>query len=180
MASLSEDIAQQTITLSSPGKTFNLGGLQVGYAIIANPQLRKQYTQICQQNSIHDLNTFALHATISAYSQQGREYLPLLKQHLQNNIQIFSGFLAEHYPQIKVMQPQAGYLVWLDFLAMFDNQQELKAWLINDCKLGLNDGLSFGEVGKGYMRINLAVSTETLQQAIQRMQKTLLQCNSVS
>jgi len=169
LASLSDDIAQITVTLSSPGKSFNLGGLQLGYAIIANAKLRQQYTQICQNNAIYDLNTMALHAMLAAYSEQGKSYLPSLKEHLQNNILTFSDFLAQHFPLIKVMQVHAGYLVWLDFSKMFQNHKELKAWLIDKCRLGLNDGLSFGEAGKGYMRINLAVTSETLNQAMQQM-----------
>lgn len=168
LASISEEIAQITVTLNSPGKSFNLGGLQLGYAIIANQQLRQAYTQICQQNAIYDLNTFALHAMLAAYSEEGKAYLTELKIHLESNLKQLQAFLAKHHPQIQMLYPQAGYLAWLDFSAMFTTQQEIKDWLVNKAKLGLNDGESFGEAGQGYMRINLAVSRETMQQIFQQ------------
>lgn len=162
------DVAKDiTITLSSPGKTFNLGGLQIGYAITANPTLKQQYLNACKANCIDGLNLFAQIAVIAAYSKKGNQWRQQLLEHFADNINTLKTFLAKEFPKIKLLQPEAGFLVWLDFKQQFASHETLKNWLIKEAKLGLNDGQSFGkEVGTGFMRINIAVSRETLQQAL--------------
>jgi cystathionine beta-lyase len=166
MASLSADIAQQTLTLSSPGKTFNLAGLQIGYAIAANPQHKSALQAACARVKIEDLNLMALVALQAAYCEQGKAWRDALLNHFTDNINRLDTFLGEHFPLVKLVRPQASYLVWLDFRAMFADHQALKTWLIEQAKLGLNDGLSYGESGRGFMRINLAVPRSTLEQAL--------------
>lgn len=172
IASVSEEVKQITVTLSSPGKTFNLGGLQIGYAIIANPQLKAKYLKICQQNSINGLNLFAQTALIAAYTEQGKEWRDQLLKHFTDNINRLEKFLAAEYPLVRLMRPEASYLVWLDFREYFASHETLKKWLIEKAKLGLNDGRSFSgnsQTGDGFMRINLAVPQKTLDKAIQQL-----------
>lgn len=174
IASLSEQVAQITVTLSSPGKTFNLGGLQIGYAIIANPKLKADYLKICQQNAIDSLNLFGQIALSAAYTQQGQQWRDELLIHFSHNIGTLEDFFAKEYPKVKVMRPEASYLVWLDFREMFSSHQQLKDWLINKAKLGLNDGESFGgesHAGTGFMRINLAVAKPVLEQALRQLKQ---------
>ncbi|MBF6057427.1 PatB family C-S lyase [Thiomicrorhabdus heinhorstiae] len=176
MASLSPEIAQNTVTLSSPGKTFNLGGLQMGYAIIANPQLKKAYVKTANSVSIHDWNLFAQIAVQAAYSEEGKLWRDNLLVHFQRNFDALESFLAVHMPKVKMMRPEASYLVWLDFREQFGTHAELKKWLIEEAKLGLNDGESFGgqsQSGSGFMRINLAVPTTIMQQAISQLRNAL-------
>jgi cystathionine beta-lyase len=173
IASLSAEIADITVTLNSPGKTFNLAGLQIGYAIIANAKLKADYLKVCQSVSIHELNLMGMVALEAAYSPEGFMWKQALLEHLTANIETLESFLQQHAPLVKVMRPEASYLVWLDFSAMFDNQKALKNWLVNKAKLGLNDGLSFGEVGKGFMRMNIAVSKPVLQKALMQLQQVL-------
>ena len=174
IASLSEQVANMTVTLSSPGKTFNLGGLQIGYAIIANPKLKADYLKICQQNSIDSLNLFGQIALSAAYTQQGQQWRDELLIHFSHNIDTLENFFAKEFPKVKVMRPEASYLVWLDFKEMFRSHQQLKEWLINKAKLGLNDGESFGgesHAGTGFMRINLAVAKPVLEQALRQLKQ---------
>lgn len=173
MASLSEEVKNNTVTLNSPGKTFNLGGLQIGYAIIANPALKAAYLKLCQANAIQDLNLFGYLAMQAAYSDKGRLYRDQLLQYFLGNIERVKTFFQTFLPQVKVMLPEASYLIWLDFSAIFASQDELKSWLIQHAKLGLNDGESFGEAGKGFMRMNLAVSEETLTQALAQLEQAV-------
>jgi cystathionine beta-lyase len=183
MASLSEAVAQNTVTLSSPGKTFNLGGLQSGYAIIANRALKAAYLKVCRANSIHDLNLFGKEAMQAAYSEAGKAYRDTLLVHLQHNIDRLERTLADCLPAVHVMRPEASFLVWLDFSELFgtkfQSQEDLKRWLTETAQLGLNDGESFGEVGKGFMRINIAVPTETMDEALKRLQSAAKALNSL-
>ncbi|WP_029933517.1 MalY/PatB family protein [Thiomicrospira pelophila] len=169
LASISEEVAQRTVTLSSPGKTFNLAGLQIGYAIIANPTLREAFAQTLARAKIDDLNLFGMIALEAAYSSEGRVWRRDLMTHFQTNIECLQLFLAEHFPQVKLIRPQASYLVWLDFRGLFSDHQVLKNWLINEAKLGLNDGESYGEMGSGFMRMNIAAPKSTLEQAFRQL-----------
>lgn len=176
IASLSNEIAFNTITLNAPGKTFNLGGLQIGYAIIHNPKLKADYLKLCQANKIDGLNLFAYEAVKAAYSEEGKAWRDQLLSLFSSHIDRLDQFCRQHLPLVNVMRPNASYLVWLDFRAMFDNQHDLKHWLIHDAKLGLNDGCSFGgesQAGDGFMRINLAVSRETLEKALHQLKNAL-------
>lgn len=176
LASLDHPICKQTVTLSSPGKTFNLGGLQTGYALITNSKLRKTYLDYAKANAIYDLNLFGQIAILAAYSEAGKQWRNRLLQHFSENIDLLNNFFRSHLPQVKVMQPEASFLVWLDFRELFNDHQTLKKWLIEDARLGLNDGESFAggsQTGTGFMRINIAVSRQTLQQAIDQLQNTL-------
>ncbi|MDX1795533.1 MAG: PatB family C-S lyase [Hydrogenovibrio sp.] len=169
MAALSAEVADITVTLSSPGKIFNLGGLQIGYAIIANPALKAAYRKVAKSVSIQDLNLFAMIALQAGYSPAGAVYREQLLTYLEKHIRRLKAFMSEHFPDVHVMEPEASYLVWLDFRAMFDDHAELKRWLIEQAKLGLNDGLSFGEAGRGFMRMNLAVPSITLDRAFAQL-----------
>lgn len=174
MATVSDHVADITVTLSSPGKTFNLGGLQIGYAIMSNPKLKRQYVDAANAVSIYDWNMIGQVATESVYSQQGKQWRDQLLEHFQNNFDVLEAFFAEYLPQVRVMRPEASYLVWLDFQDMFASHQQLKRWLIEEAKLGLNDGESFGgtsAVGTGFMRINLAVPKATLDQALKQLKQ---------
>lgn len=168
-ASISDEVAQRSITLSSPGKTFNLAGLQIGYAIIANPKLRQAFAHTLACTKIDDLNLFGMIALEAAYSSEGRVWKRDLMTHFQTNIEYLQLFLAEHFPQVKLIGPQASYLVWLDFRELFSDHQALKNWLINEAKLGLNDGESYGEAGSGFMRMNIAAPKSTLEQAFRQL-----------
>ncbi|MEA3406311.1 MAG: PatB family C-S lyase [Pseudomonadota bacterium] len=176
IASLSNDFADITITLNSPGKTFNLGGLQIGYAIIASPKLKTEYLRITKSNSIQDLNLIALIALENSYTQQGQKWRNALLKHFTTNIERLTVFADQYLPKVKIMQPEASYLVWIDFRDMFTLHSELKHWLINKSKLGLNDGESFGgknKVGTRFMRINLAIPTELMDQALQQLKRAI-------
>jgi cystathionine beta-lyase len=172
MASLSPAIAANTVTLNSPGKTFNLGGLHIGYALLANPQHKTAYLQVAQGNAINNLNVFAYVALQAAYSVQGFTWKQQRLSEFANNINQVIAFFAEHFPTVNVMRPEASFLIWLDFNALFSEQSALKNWLVQHAKLGLNDGQTFGhESGQGFMRLNIAVSFAVLQDALQRLQQ---------
>lgn len=169
MASLSARVSQQVLTLSSPGKTFNLAGLQIGYAISANPQINAAMQAACAKVKVEDLNLMAMVALHAAYSREGLAWRDRLMQHFSANVERLDVFLARYLPQVRLIRPQASYLVWLDFRELFNDHQALKDWLVNQAKLGLNDGLSYGEAGRGFMRMNIAVSHQTMEQALSQL-----------
>ena len=114
MAALAPEIAQRTITLVSPSKTFNLVGLFCGFAIIPNPELRSRYRKVIQRLALH-VNSLGLAAAAVAFSGTCDAWLEALRLYLTANRDALVDFVAAELEGVRVTVPQATYLAWLDF-----------------------------------------------------------------
>lgn len=174
LASLSEAIANQTITTMAPSKTFNMAGLATAFAVISNPQLYQQYQQKLDDFHLGNGNLFGVAALTAAY-QQGDVWLDSLMEYLTGNVDFVIDFLARELPAIVPIRPEATYLLWLDFSALGYSQQELQQRLIGEAGLGLNDGVMFGFGGTGYQRLNVACPRQVLAQAMEQLKAAFQQ-----
>ena len=163
-----EKIKNSCIVLNAPSKTFNIAGLNSSYAIIPDTRVRQAYTVEQNRSGITNGNPFGIEALISAYSQ-GAPWLENLKEHLMSNITYVKIFLHEHKLPITVVPTEATFLMWLDCKEMGMSHQALVDFFTYKAKLGLNDGLSFGSAGEGFMRLNVGTSKEVLEEAMERL-----------
>ncbi|MFT5195240.1 MAG: cystathionine beta-lyase [Candidatus Promineifilaceae bacterium] len=171
MASLSEKIADHTITCIAPSKTFNLAGLKSSQIIISNPDLRQLFTDALAGVGMYGSNGFGPIATEAAYNH-GEEWLDAVMEYVQANYEIARDYFAEHIPAIKVVKPEGTYLLWVDCGDLGFSQEELINKLIDEAHIHFNDGITFGPVlGKGFLRINIACSKLVLQEALGRMKE---------
>ena len=170
LASLSEEIAMNTVTFSSASKTFNMAGLASAYAIIPNPQVRQKFLDKTVGYMLTDGNIFAFQTTVVAY-EQGEEWLNQLLTYVQGNIDFLTQYIDQHLPKVKYLVPQASYLVFLDFRALGLSQKELVSFCTNKAHLALVDGSVFGEEGKGFMRINLASPRSVIEKALEQLKE---------
>ncbi len=108
-------------------------------------------------------------ATTTAY-QYGGEWLTQLKQVLEQNVQYVKRELTEK-TKIKVMLPEATYLIWLDFSAYQLGDEALKSKLSQKAKVILNEGKSFGTEGENHARFNAAAPFSIIEEATQRLVK---------
>lgn len=159
--------ADISLVLSSATKTFNLAGTKNSFAIIENPKLRQAFIKQQERNHQQEIPTIGYLTTQVAY-ESGSQWLDALKKVLEENILFLCEYLEQH-TQIKVMKPQATYLVWLDFSAYGLSQAELMNRLTSTAKVVLNNGQAFGPQGKGFARINVATPKATLIEACQRI-----------
>ena len=157
-----------SITLIAPSKTFNMAGLVTATYIIPNKELRHKFQKQIFSAEIASGNIFAYSATRAAY-QYGADWLNQLLEYLQANIDFVSQFLKANLPKIKTIIPQASFLIWLDFSKLGLSDKEIRRVLIEECKLALNDGPSFGPGGEGYQRINIGCSRLRLTEALVRI-----------
>jgi cystathionine beta-lyase len=164
-AGLSDEIAANTITCMSPSKTFNLAGLSTAYLIISNEKLREQYEKVLDLVHVGAGNIFGFTAAEAAYTF-GDEWLHQLMDYLAGNLKFLREFISLRIPSIRVVAPQATYLVWLDCQRLNMNDEQLKSFMINEAGLGMNDGPQFGAEGAGFQRINIGCPRETLHQAL--------------
>ncbi len=167
-----ESMMHHCVILNAPSKTFNIAGLNTSYAIIPNTHLRHQYIVEQDKSGITNGNPFGIEALISAY-ENGDVWLDSLKEHLKGNIEYVNAFLKEHNVAIKAIPTEATFLVWLDCSGLGLTHEELKVFFYKKAKLGLNDGLSFGKAGEGFMRLNVGTGRDVLEVAMQRLIKAV-------
>ena len=178
MASISEEIRQNTITCTSTGKAFNLAGLQSATIVFNNLEVKAKFDKFWKDLEVHRNNPFNLVATIAAYSDEGEEYLNQLKEYLQNNILFLNDFFKEYIPEITPNIPQATYLVWLDCRKLCEkfgfNQKQLEEFMLTKAKLGLNEGRVYQKGLEGFMRLNAACPRAVLEKALKQLKDAIL------
>jgi cystathionine beta-lyase len=171
-ASLSEDARNITITAIGVGKTFNMAGFAMSSVAIANKDLRKKFLK--SYKKVHFAQGSVLsHAAFEAAYREGKDWLEDLKLHLWNNYQMLLEVCEKYSDKIKVTPIEATYLAWLDCRGMELSNKALRKFFVEEAKLGLNAGLSFGREGDGFMRLNFAVSSAKMSQVISRLEKAL-------
>lgn len=164
-----EDI---TITCTAPSKTFNLAGLQISNIFIANSDIRKKIKKEITRAGYSQLNIAGIVACEAAYAQ-GRDWLEALKSYLTDNLNYLRDFLVRYIPQIKLIEPEGTYLVWIDFRDLGLNEEERQELIVNKANLWLDSGAMFGSVGEGFERINIACPRSILQQALEQLLESI-------
>ncbi len=170
IAAMDAEVAQNTITLMSPSKTYNLAGLQCSFAIIPNRELRKRYT-FAGRALIPWVNIFGLLAAQVAY-QEGEEWLQELLLYLKANRDYLLDFAHQHLPGVHIGRPQGTYLAWLD-CRKANLPTTPYRFFLEKARVALNDGDKFGPGGEGFVRLNFACPRPLLQQALERMSEAL-------
>jgi cystathionine beta-lyase len=170
IASLDPQVAQQTVTVMAPSKTFNIAGLGCSFAIIQNPELRKKYTQ-AGQGLVHGVNLLGLTAALAAY-QDGQEWLEQLLAYLEGNRDYLAAYVRDELPGVKMAAPEGTYLAWLDCREAGLGDSPYKFFL-ERARVGLMDGASFGSGGEGFVRLNFGCPRRVLTTALERMKVSL-------
>jgi cysteine-S-conjugate beta-lyase len=166
MAALSEEIAQKSITLMAPSKTFNLAGLGCAFAIIKNPHLRKRWNDWAR-GLIPGVNVLGYAAALAAY-RDGQEWLDQLLVYLDGNRRFLSDYVATKMPSVRLSKMEATYLGWLDCRKTGIPGNPHKFFL-EKAGVALNDGGEFGKGGEGFVRINFGCPRKTLKEALDLM-----------
>lgn len=171
-ASLSEEVADITITALAATKTFNMPGLHTSFAVISNEKLRVKFDKRVKALSIHMANHFAQDAVQAAYNE-GEQWLDELKVYVKSNYDFAVEYLAKHAPMIKPLNSEGTYLLWLDCRAISEKPAELKELMYKQAKVAFNEGSTYGEEGAGWLRINLACPRSVLVQALQQFTEAI-------
>jgi cystathionine beta-lyase len=171
-ALLGEEAAQNSVTCIAPSKTFNVAGLSTSAVIIPNPELRKKFTAVVDSLHIAGGNIFGLIAMEAAYSK-GDDWLSQALEYVEENVRFLEDFMTQHLPQIKVIHPEGTYMAWIDFRGLKLSDPELRKFMIEEVKLGLNHGPIFGPGGEGFQRINLGCPRVTVEEAMKRLKQAV-------
>jgi len=171
-ASLGQKAQALSVTAVGVGKTFNMAGFAMSSVAVQNKELKEQFKKA--YDKVHFAQGSSLsHVAFETAYKEGKEWLETLKIHLYENYLMLEE-VAKEYPQfIKITPIEATYLAWIDCRGMGLKDKELRTFFIEEAKLGLNPGLSFGREGSGFMRLNFAVSSAKMMEIVRRLQNAL-------
>ncbi|BDD08997.1 aminotransferase [Fulvitalea axinellae] len=164
-------VADEGIVCMAPSKTFNLAGLSSSVLVIPDAQQKLLFEKELRKFHISG-NLFGFEAMDAAY-KHGESWLAQVLEYIEGNVEFMAEYISEYMPAIKMMEPEASYLVWLDCTGLGLDAVALNDLIVKDARLGLNDGRMFGAGGKGYQRVNVACPRAVVVQAMDRLYKAL-------
>ena len=171
IASLAPEIADRTITLMAPSKTFNVPGLRCSLAIVQNAELRRRF-EAARGGIVPGVNIMGFEAALAAY-RYGQLWLTEVLRYLEANRDFLADYVNDHLPGITMVRPEGTYLAWLDCsqAGIPDNPSQ---FFLQEAGVALNDGCAFGRGGEGFVRLNFACPRSTLEEALDRMKRALM------
>ena len=170
LASLAPELAANCITLMAPSKTFNVAGLGCSYAVIQNEELRRKF-KAAAEGVVPLINVFGLTAAMAAY-QHGDEWLSQALAYLKANRNTLIDCVNKNLPQIRLTNPEATYLAWLDCreAGIEGNPQK---FFLEKARVAFSDGATFGKGGEGFVRVNFGCTRATLEESLRRIKSVL-------
>ena len=172
MALVDKSYSHNIITAIAPSKTFNIAALSTSSLIIENPILRNKYEEMLETIHVGGGNVLGAIASEAAYTH-GEEWLNQLLNYLAGNIAFVKSELAEYSDKIRLVEPEATYLLWFDCSGMKLYGTDLHRHLIDKAGLGLVKGSDFGTCGSTFARMNVACPRKTLEDAMHRLKSIL-------
>ena len=169
-STVSEEALHNSITFIAPSKTFNMAGLASSVCYVPDADIKKQFFGFLDANELSLGTLFAYVAAEAAFAH-GNEWRLQLLDYLQKNIDFTEQYLHDNMPEIKMMRPEASFLLWMDFRAWNFPHKELVDLLVKKAKVGLNSGLDYGPEGEGFMRMNIGTPRANVQEALERIKR---------
>jgi cystathionine beta-lyase len=139
---------------------------------MTNKQFKETYDRVLDQVHVGEGNIFGFLAATAAYNG-GDDWVRQLMEYLTGNLRFLQDYIGRHIPLIKVIPPQATYLVWLDCRQLGMSAEALRSFMIHEAGIGLNDGPQFGLEGEGFQRINIGCSRRVLQPALMKLHRAV-------
>jgi cystathionine beta-lyase len=171
-ASISEDIAKQTVTFIAPSKTFNIAGLSSSIVYSDNVVLYEKFNKYLKRLSVSAGTIFGDVAFEAAYTH-GNCWLTQLIEYLDGNCEYVVDYLRTHIPQIKTRKPEGTYLMWLDCSALNMTSSQIHEFMVSKAGLALNQGRMFGDEGELFLRLNIATQRSVLTKAMDSLRKAM-------
>ncbi|MGB0408654.1 MAG: MalY/PatB family protein [Opitutales bacterium] len=165
-AALNGSIAQRTVTLMAPSKTYNLPGLACAFSVIEDATLRLQFQKTIR-GIITEVNCFGYAACEAAYNH-GEPWRQALLRYLRSNYELVDEYIKTELPRIKFRPMEATYLAWLDVTAL---GLDHPAQFFEQHGVGLSDGTPFGD--KQHVRLNFGCPRERLVEGLHRMKQAV-------
>lgn len=171
--SLPDELSRGSITCCSPSKAFNTAGLQIANIVCRDAEVRNRIDRAININEVCDVNPFGVIALQAAYSDEGYEWLTQLRAYISANYDLLRERFARELPKCKVMRMEGTYLAWIDCSELHISSYEIEEMLMHENKVWVNAGSMYGAEGAAFIRINMACTSELLNEGITRIVKGL-------
>lgn len=167
--SLPDELSHGSITCCSPSKAFNTAGLQIANIVCRDAEVRNRIDRAININEVCDVNPFGVIALQAAYSDEGYEWLTQLRKYISANYDLLCERFARELPKCKVMRMEGTYLAWIDCSELHISSDEIEEMLMHENKVWVNAGSMYGAEGAAFIRINMACTSELLNEGITRI-----------
>lgn len=167
--SLPDELSHGSITCCSPSKAFNTAGLQIANIVCRDTEVRNRIDRAININEVCDVNPFGVIALQAAYSDEGYEWLTQLRAYISSNYDLLRERFARELPKCKVMRMEGTYLAWIDCSELHISSDEIEEMLMHENKVWVNAGSMYGTEGAAFIRINMACTSELLNEGITRI-----------
>ena len=167
--SLPDELSRGSITCCSPSKAFNTAGLQIANIVCRDAEMRNRIDRAININEVCDVNPFGVIALQAAYSDEGYEWLTQLRAYISSNYDLLRERFARELPKCKVMRMEGTYLAWIDCTELHIPSDEIEEMLMHENKVWVNAGSMYGAEGAAFIRINMACTSELLNEGITRI-----------
>ncbi len=167
--SLPDELSRDSITCCSPSKAFNTAGLQIANIVCRDAEVRNRIDRAININEVCDVNPFGVIALQAAYSDEGYEWLTQLRKYISANYDLLLERFARELPKCKVMRMEGTYLAWIDCSELHISSDEIEEMLMHENKVWVNAGSMYGTEGAAFIRINMACTSELLNEGITRI-----------
>lgn len=164
---------RNSVTLSSPSKSFNTAGLQIANIICKDDEIRRRIDRVINIFEVCDVNPFGPVALKAAYNES-EEWLDELNEYIWGNYQLLKETFAQQLPSLKVTRLEGTYLAWVDISSLGMTSDAVTEKLLHEGHVFVSNGTLYGkEAGEGFIRINLACPRAVLKEGLSRIVKTL-------
>ncbi|WP_373207733.1 MalY/PatB family protein [Clostridium paraputrificum] len=167
-ASISPEIAQNSITCIAPTKTFNLAGVQASNIIVLNDEIRKMVNRGINTDEVAEPNAFAIEATIAAFTK-GEPWLNELIEYLAENKRVVQEFIYNELPSLNIIHSDATYLLWIDCSSITKDSLDFCKFIRKETGLYVSSGHVYGSNGGHFIRMNIASQRERVEDGLSRL-----------
>lgn len=158
---------------TSGSKSFNIPALTGAYGLIQDEQSRTRYlTALKGRDGLSSPAVLALTAHIAAY-EQGAPWLDALRGYLKDNLRYVADTLNSAFPELAWQPPQSTYLAWIDLRSLKIDDHALQSALIHQQKIAIMPGFTYGDAGRGFVRLNAGCPRSKLEQGVSGLIKAI-------
>lgn len=167
LSTVDKRIEDHSIICTAASKTFNIAGLQCSNIVISNPALREKFIDTNLATGVERANVLGMVATQAAY-EKCEDWLKEMIKVIEHNQNVVTSFFEGLSQKFKVMEQEASYLAWIDYSELNIDDAVFNEFLATDCDFYINSGEMYGEASRYFIRINVGLPTEKLQENLDR------------
>lgn len=173
IVSLGKDYLENIVLCTSASKTFNIPAFTGSYLFIPSEKSREDFLKILKErDALSSPSILAVIATMTAYNEC-EYWVDELIKYTENNIKFVKEYLEKNIPELFCEIPDGSYFAWIDFSKLGISSEEFQKYLIDIGEVAVMPGLTYGEEGRYFLRLNVACSIKKVEDGLKRIKKTV-------